>query len=243
MIRLRRLITRTLREQGGFSLPELLVSMVLFSILAVLIVTAFMSFTRSFNDDRLATRNTNIASVGMNEMTRVLRAATSVPVVNADDLPAFAYANNEKVIFYAYIDTNSAAPAPVKVQFEVLPSSNTLCPRCLVETRWAAHPKPGYPSYWEFDSSSASVRTIARKIVAPVSGENYMFSYKQIGTDLLPVTMTIPNGGILTANLSKIAVVEVTMKVQSDPSQLPDAVIVENQVGLPNLGVSRLGLS
>lgn len=237
MMRLRRLLTRNLRDQGGFSLPELVVSMALLSILAILVMTAFMTFTATFTKDRTATTNTNIASVGMNELTRIIRAATSVPVVNADDLPAFVYANKEKLILHAYIDTGSAVPSPTKFQFEV----NTTT-RELIETRWAAHPKPGYPSYWEFDTAPQSVRVIARKIMAPTGTENYMFRFYQIDASLNPVLMTIPPSGITAANLTKIAVVGVTMKVQSDPTD-PDPVMIENQVGIPNLGVSRLGLS
>jgi hypothetical protein len=55
--------------------------------------------------------------------------------------------------------------------------------------------------------------------------------------------MTIPTGGIAAANLPKIAVVEVTIKVQSDATGRADPVVMTNQVGIPNLGVSRLGLS
>jgi hypothetical protein len=56
----------------------------------------------------------------------------------------------------------------------------------------------------------------------------------------------IPNGGIVaTATLKKIAVVEVTVKVQTDTWVPVRArpVLITNQVGIPNLGVSRLALS
>jgi hypothetical protein len=84
---------------------------------------------------------------------------------------------------------------------------------------------------------------IARKIVTPGSGEAFMFNYQSIGADLLPDDMTIPVGGIAAGNLQKIAVVEVTVKVQSDTTGRADPVTMTNQVGIPNLGVSRLALS
>jgi type II secretory pathway pseudopilin PulG len=226
------------KDQSGFGLAEFVVAVGLFAILATLIVITFSNFTRTLTRDRVATTNTNIAAVAMDELTRVIRAATSIPVYNsATDLPAFSYANKEKVILYAFIDTGSGTPKPIKVQFEVVSS------RDLVETRWAAHPVPGHASYWEFDSTAQSTRVIARKIVTPGSGEAFMFNYQSIGADLLPDDMTIPVGGIAAGNLQKIAVVEVTVKVQSDTTGRADPVTMTNQVGIPNLGVSRLALS
>lgn len=238
LTKLRRRLTLVSRDEQGFGLAEFVVAIGLFSILATMIVVAFSTFTTTLTKDRAATTNTNIASVGMDELTRVIRSATSIPVVNSTDLPAFSYANKEKITLYAYIDTSSAAPKPVKVQFEVHPTT-----RDLIETRWAAHPKPGYPTYWEFDTTPESSRVIARKIVAPTSGQPYLFNYQEINALLQPVDMSIPVSGITAANIPKIAVVEVTLKVQSDVTGRAAPVTITNQVGVPNLGISRLGLS
>ena len=241
MIRLRALLGRTLRGDSGFSLVELMVAVAMFAVLSIVIVSALLSFNANFARDQVATANANLASAGMNEVTRVVRAATSIPVLNADDLPAFQYAGNEKVILYAYIDATSTNSAPVRVQFEVGADRN------LVEKRWVAHPKPGYPSYWEFNPITDPPdynRIIARKIVAPATGEVFMFQYYAIDqATLLPTLMTVPGTGIAAANLTKIAVVGVTMKVQTDVQARAEAVSITNQVGIPNLGISRLGLS
>jgi type II secretory pathway pseudopilin PulG len=218
----------------------------LFSVLATIIVLTFSSFTTTLTRDRAATTNTNLATLGMDEMTRMIRSATSIPQISGVDLPAFVYANKEKVVFYAYIDTESTSPEPVKVQFEVATAaSGNIQIRDLVETRWAAHPKAGAPNYWEFDAANdpQSVRVVARKIVNRAAGEAYLFNYQEIGADLLPDDMTIPVSGIAAANLPKIAVVEVTIKVQSDATGRAAPVTMTNQVGIPNLGISRLGLS
>ena len=235
---IRRVLSAGKRDEGGLGLIEFVVAIALFAVLATMIMMTFTSFGQALSKDKVSTANTDIAAVGMNELTRVIRSATSIPVLNADDLPAFAYAHKEKVILYAYIDTNSAAPAPVKVQFEVKATT-----RELVETRWAAHPKAGNPSYWEFDTTPQSVRVIARKIVVPTGTQDPMFVYQSIGTDLLPDDMTVPTTGISAANLKLIAVVKVTVKVQSDPGSRAAPVTITNQVGIPNLGISRLGLS
>lgn len=238
ILHLRSTISRLRREDGGFGLAEFVVAISLFAVLATLIITTFTTFTTTLTEDRAATTNTNIAAVGMDELTRVIRAATTVPVYNADDLPAFTYANKEKIILHAYIDTGSGVATPIKVQFEVNPTS-----RDLVETRWTATPVVGHPTYWTFNSSPSSVKVIARKIVPPTAGQPSLFNYQEINASLQPVDMTIPVTGITAANLTKIAVVEVTIKVQSDTTGRADPVTMTNQVGIPNLGVSRLGLS
>lgn len=245
--RLYRHLARSRGNEAGFGLPELLVAMGLFSILATLIVLTFSSFTGAMAKDRVATANTNMASVGMDELTRVIRAATTIPQLNADDLPAFAYANKEKLTLYAFIDTNSGTPAPVKVTFEVktwAPPGGPSETRVLTETRWQATPKVGAPAYWEFIGTPTE-RVIARKIVAPTGSEPFLFNYQEINaTTLLPADISIPTSGVTAANLKKIAVVEVTIKVQTDPvGQRAQPVLMTNQVGIPNLGISRLALS
>ena len=244
--RLRNQLSRVRKNEDGFGLMELLVSMGLFSILATLIVATFSSFTDVLSKDRVATANINASAVAMDELTRVVRAATTIPMPNADDLPAFRIADKEKIQLYAYIDTSSSSPVPVLVQFEIAVVTGI---RCLVEKRWAAFPKAGNPTYWDFPNPASATptttRTIARMIIAPTGAEQFLFNYQQIGTDLKPIDMTIPSGGIVTtASLNKIAVVEVTVKVQTDTvTQLAPPALITNQVGIPNLGVSRLALS
>ena len=245
--RLRDQLSRSRDNENGFGLIELIVSMALFSILATLIVVTFSSFTDTLSKDRVATANINAASIAMDELTRVIRAATTIPVPNAEDLPAFKLADKEKIRLYAYIDTNSSSPVPVLVQFEIALVGGI---RCLIEKRWAAFPKVGNPTYWDFPpdpdtATPTSNRTIARMIIAPTGAEQNLFNYEQIGANLKPTDMTIPTDGISsTASLNLIAVVEVTVKVQTDTvTQLAPPALVTNQVGIPNLGVSRLALS
>lgn len=239
--RLHNHLSRVRRDEGGFGLLELLVAFGIFSILAVVVISGFSGFTATMIKDQIATRNTNVAAVGMNEMTRVIRAATTIPQQNAEDLPAFVFANKEKITLYAFIDTSSGVPAPVKVQFEVKTWKGE--PRVLTETRWLAHPKAGAPSYWEFDTVFTE-RVIARSIVTPTGTQASLFNYQEINpTTLNPVDLALPSGGMAAANLKKIAVVEVTIKVQTDPAARAAAVLITNQVGIPNLGVSRLSLS
>ena len=70
-----------------------------------------------------------------------------------------------------------------------------------------------------------------------------MFTYYKINpVTLLEEKITLPAaGGMPTADLEKIAVVEITVKVQSDTTARAKPVLLINRVGIPNLGISRLG--
>ena len=230
------LVYRAARDERGITLMELLVAMFLFGVMATLLVSAVTTFTQTFTKDRVATENTSISATGMNELTRVIRSGTTLERTG-DDLPPFAVAKNEEMTLYAYIDTNATTPKPVKVQFKVNASS-----RELVETRWRAKALSAGSSYWDFETSPYSTRTIARKIVVPAAGEASMFTYFSVNsTTLVEQKLTVPTAGLATADLLKIAVVEVRIKVQSDPTKRADPVTIINRVGIPNLGISRLG--
>ena len=228
-----------LRGDKGLSLTELIVAIGLFSILATLIITAFATFSTTFNKDRSSTGNTNMASIGMNELTRVIRGGTLIPTSVDTNLPVFVSANRESLVVHSYLDTNALSPVPLKVKFEV--DSAT---RELRETRWTGFPNPTAPKYWMFRSAPDKVaRLVASKIIAPVAGETAMFSYYKID----PVTkkdvlMPIPTGGLTSAQLLEIVAVEVTVKVQTDATNRATPITLVNRVGIPNLGISRLGL-
>jgi len=222
--------------ESGVTLIELLVATMIFGILMALIVAAFSTFSQTFTKDRVATENTNIASLGMNEVTRVIRASTSLER-SGDDLAPFVEAKPEELTLYAYIDTDSSTPQPVKIRFKVDATT-----RELVETRWKAKPLASGSPYWDFETASYSTKVIARKIVVPATGEQFMFTYFQINsTTLLEEKLTVPTTGLSAADLKKVAVVEVWVKVQSDATGRANPVTIINRVGIPNLGISRLG--
>jgi len=239
LARILRSSARPIRADRGFSMTELIVAIGLFSILATLIITAFTTFSTTFNRDRSSTSNVNMAAAGMNELTRVIRGGTSVPLSVGNELPVFESANRESLVLHTYLDTDALAPVPMKVRFEV--NSTT---RELRETRWTAYPNPAAPRYWLFRTASDNgARLVASRIIAPAAGETAMFSYYRIDpTTRNDALMPIPTGGFNTAQLLEIVAVEVTVKVQTDTTNRADPMTLVNRVGIPNLGISRLGL-
>ncbi len=211
------------------------------SIISILVVSLFSTFTRSMTRDRSASESTNVAAVGMSELTRVLRSGTEIRRTgNADNIPVFLFAGRESLIMHGFLDTSSASPKPVKVQFAVNSQ------RQLMETRWnsvaASNP------YWTFASAVASNRRIASKIVVRTGTDPWLFTYRTaaVCAATLPNcnVITVPSTGITDPNVLKsIALVEVRLQVQADSTGRAAPVLLTNQVGLPNRGIDRVGAS
>ncbi|WP_196250876.1 type II secretion system protein J [Cellulomonas sp. JZ18] len=225
-----RLIATRLRghhDDRGVTLPELLVTMLLMSILSLMVVGMVAGFSRTFAREREATDSTTIASAGMKEVTRVVRAATEIrPAGEPDNVPAFIDARPNELTLYAYIDTAAAAPKPVKVRFWIDPQ------RRLMETRWVT---TSTASPWSFPATGAptTVRPIARSL--PVTAPA-VFEY--LDKDNEP--MAIPAGGFSDAQKRLIAAVRVTLTVQTDPTGRAKAVTMRNAVGVPNRALDRV---
>lgn len=229
MTGLRRVLRRVDRDarEDGLGLPELMVTMMLLGLVTILVVTLFSSVTSAFTRDRAATDSANIASIGMNELTRVIRSGTEVPQASSDEnRPVFLVANREVLEMHAYLDTNAADPRPVKVRFEVAGN------RDLVERRWNA--VAGSGPNWTFSggpTTPASSRVIARKITPGLATPVFQY-YDSTAPGALP--LVVPAAGLNETQRRSIVRVEVTLSVQADLTQRAQPVVLTNEVGIPN---------
>jgi len=217
-------------KDEGLTLIELVVAMGISSILIALVVTMFTTTSRAINDQDAEVTNTRLASTAMNEVTRILRAGTEIPVYgSATNDPVFVYAGAERIVMNSFIDaTSSTDPAPLKVEFSRNADNE------LVETRWDAYHV--YGTYWKFQTTSTYARTIARSLLPPDSSVP-LFVYKdKDGAVLTPAS----GASLSTTQIRNIASVQVTMQVQGDESGRVSPVVLQNLVGLPNLGAARV---
>lgn len=227
---MRSLTVRATRDDG-YSLPELLVTIFVLGILSTVVVSFYVSMTGAFTRDRAATDSTTTASVGMNNLTRVIRAGTEIRVQGQSlNTPVFLDAKNEELTMHAFLDTDSTDPRPVKIRFWINAQ------RELMETRWESRRVNG--SYFVFDAQPSGTRVIARTVAPRASGQPWLFTYRAADNS----SLTPPaNGAFTESQLRNIAAVQVTLTVQADRTSRADPVTLQSTVGIPNLGISRVG--
>lgn len=231
----RRLVAARASRDEGLTLAEMLVTMFLMGMVGTLMVTFFISFTRTFTEDRAATDSTTQASAAMTQLTRVVRSGTEIRVANAANTPVFTTARTEQMVLHAYIDTSSASPAPTRFEFRIRVQPDGT--RELVQTRCPANAASG--PYWTFQSGAACTqRLVARHISARAGSEPFLFGYE----DSNGAPMTVPTSGAFTTDqLRSISRVNIYLKVQADVTSRAEPVVLVSTVGIPNLGVDRVG--
>lgn len=230
MNRLRTVVGRSGGREAGLGLPELLVTMVLVSVLTLAVVQLVSSLGQTFTRDRSSTDSTNIAAVGMNEITRVVRSGTEVRQIGGM-APVVLAADAEMLVLHTYLDTDSTAPEPLKVRFRVTSD------RDLVEDRWLATSTGS--GTWSFPATTttpATSRVISRKITPSEPVFEYYDSYER---DAVP--MVIAPGGLTVTQRAAVVRIGVTLTVQADLTDRANPVQLTNIVGIPNLGVNVLG--
>jgi hypothetical protein len=209
--------------------------MLLIGLVGSLVMTLTVTMDRAFTREQAATSSTSVAASGMNELTRVIRSGTEIPVHGQTlNDTVFTVLGPEEVVLHAYLDTDSTAPRPVRVRFALNGS------RELVETRWDAQPVViENRRYWTFPTEAPPtvVRTVARQIPAAASGAAPLFTFLRAnGTAISPLP-----AAPTAIELREVAAVRIRLTVQADPTGRARPVTLQNTVGIPNLSVSRVG--
>ena len=233
--RLRRRLRRISEDsERGLTLVELLVAILLFGLLLVLVGGAFSTISKTITLATNTNQNVAFSSLGMSEMSKVLRFATTNPVLGQPlDAAAFVTANKETLTVYTYVDANATTPTPTEVTFS-LDSA-----RRLVETRYASYAVA--TGYYAFRTTPYLTRILTGIVLAPTGTQAYLFTYlDKNGQPLPPGT-----GGLSTtgspSQVSQVAAVQVTLKIKGNTTNGASPIILSNIVGLPNLGLARTG--
>lgn len=230
---LTRLTDRLRRDDRGLSLPELLVTIMIFAIVLAVVSGTFVTMTRATTFANATDTNARSASTAMNEMTRLLHATMNNPQQNAADAPAFSVAKTESMTFTTAVDLTGSAPI-ANTGPDPRPEQVTLAldtSRRLVETIIAGQPVVSGSAYYKF-SGTPSTRTLAPAVSATPSGQDALFVYYDASNTALVPDAT---GALSAAQMKSIVSVGVTLRLSNNGSTADNSVTLSNQVGLPNL--------
>jgi type II secretory pathway pseudopilin PulG len=222
-------LSRRLRhDQRGITLVELLVAMTL-SLLVLTVAGSFLvSSQKASVTASSVSQNTRVASVVMNEVGRVLRAATDNPVPTGDDSQyAFQYASATSVRFFAYVNLDSTLSKPVEVQLTLDPVAKTI-----TETKWIGTAVSGNSAYYSFPLAAGATVTAApssKRTLASNVTSTTLFTFADAATQPLGAS-----GPVAATDLPNVRTVGVSVTIGSSASD-PNRVTLANTASLPNI--------
>lgn len=217
---IRRLPRESRDDDRGLTIVELMVSMMITSIVLALIASMFINVARITSVANATTQRSSIAGNTMDEVSRVIRTATTNAVATSvDPEPALVSATATALTLYSFVDAAPAAPAPTKVTFRF---DNGY----LIEDRILATDSNGYWSY----SGAVSSRTLGGPF--DLTGGDPFFTYLNSAGTAITVGSDI-------AQRKLVASIRVTVRITNLPAAGNDPIIVINTVGMPNLKLDR----
>jgi type II secretory pathway pseudopilin PulG len=226
---IRRAAVRAHRDERGITLAELIVAMSLSLVVLTIAGSFLVASQKASVTAGSVSQNTRAASVAMNEMGRVLRAATDNPVPTGDDSQyAFQYASATSVRFFAYVNLDSTLSQPVQVQLTLDPATKRL-----TETKWAGTAVSGNLSYYTFPlagGSTLSAAPTSRRTLASSVTNSAAFTFQDASGNVLG-SSTSP---VATTDLPNIRTVTVTVSVGASSTD-PNTVTLTNTASMPNI--------
>lgn len=222
---IRRALRRLRSDESGLSLIELLVSALLSLLILAMIGSFFISTAKLTANSTETTNSTNDAANIANEITSVVRVATTLAKSGqALPDPAIVSGTRESLTIYSLSNTDADNPAPVKVSFSI--NSD----RTVTETRCTATSSGGF---WTFGTCAAtSTRRLGGNIMPLTGTSDQMFTYlTSTGTPIL-----IGAGSLTAAQRATVASIVVYVSVKATGSRTQQ-VVISNKVVLGNLGL------
>lgn len=173
-----------IRDESGFTLVELLITMLVLAVVLSIVSAGFLSTSRAVGTADRGIRDLGDARIGIDAATRLLRNAVRQP--SATVAPSFCVAATREIMFFA-----NANGGTRRVRYYVNSQSEfveevTTAPDCA--------------------PAAASPRVLARNM-----SSGAVFSFYARGSQ---VAMTVPTAGLDVAERSDIAAVGVQVAVE-----------------------------
>ncbi len=209
----RRRTARLLREQGGFTLVELLVTMLIAGVVAAAILGLYLGVLRTTFDQTTRIQNQDTARTAIYQMTRFIRGACSSDSNLTSLSDSLLLAGTQEFIFFVDIDQDDSAE---KVRYYL--SDNTLRMQT-AEPDTSTHP-PTYPDEYSLDSIVV--------LSGVQNGETAIFTYygyDETNASLYPITT--PNTDALRR---AVVAINIQLVVNEKPELARGAVDVSTRV-------------
>ncbi len=207
-------------NDSGFTLVELLTTLVILGITLSIATLAMSSAANSYVDQRTYSDTLRLNTTAMNIMTKTIRGGTEIKVLNADNLPAFKTASAGEIEVFV-----ARSQRPELVRFFIDEENR------LVQTTTPAKAESTAP-YWEFSETPETSVVIAYTV--PDSEKENIFSYYDSNDNELAMS----GGSSTTTQLSQIRSVRIDLTIDTSPDQATPVELI-NTVVLPNLGVIK----
>lgn len=207
----------------GFSLTELLVTIMIMGIVMTIVGSMFINVARITANSNSTTTKSSVAANLMDAMSKVIRTAANNPVAGQDLAdPAIVAATANSVTLYSFVDTSALTPKPTKVRFSIDAKGN------VVEERWAA--ATSTQGYWSFPGSP-TIRTLGGPVITTTTS---LFTY----FDASNAVITVGTAGMSATDRKRVASIRVTITIANSLTTGDDAIVIDNTIGMPNLGLS-----
>ncbi len=201
-------------EDEGFTLVELLTTMVLLGIVLTVATLAMSSAANSYVDQKTYSDTLRLNTSAMNIMTKTIRGGTEIKVLNSDNRPAFNIAKAGEVEVFVAQSTR-----PELVRF-FINNDNQLVREVTPASTDST------PPYWEFSETPESSGVIAYTV--PDDERDSIFTYFDGNDD------EIDTSG--DSGLADIRSVRIDLTIDTNPGKATPVELI-NTVVLPNLGV------
>jgi prepilin-type N-terminal cleavage/methylation domain-containing protein len=207
-----------LRDDRGFTLVELLVTMTLLSVVMALITGSAIFLQRSLNETDQRFDDLAQARLAMDVSTKWLRSAVTVARTDTtEDTQPFTQATRARVDFMANVGLSGASGAPQRVELQIVNGNQ------LREQVWRGVITAG--GEWQ-PSGAPRTRTVARGLT---TSQLFTF-FDDAGADLTPAGAT----NMTVVDRERIRRVGIAISVRQAPVIDVPPSQLNNRVALPN---------
>ena len=189
--------------------------------------TLFIQTAKITADSNQTSNSKNDASNIANEMTSVLRVATTLAKSGqAIPDPAIVSGSRESLTLYSLSNTSASNPSPVRVTFAIGTD------RTVTESRCTSTASSGF---WTFAGCTVTTRNLGGNLVPLTGVTDQLFTYyTATGAPIL-----IGAGTLTAAQRATVSSIRVYISVKADGSNTKQ-VVISNKVVLGNIGLDPL---